>query len=158
MGDGGTTLHVARLHELDPCTFHDIVRLRTDVFVVEQQCAYPELDGRDADPGTRHVWLTDGPDGSDLLSYLRILQPVGGQAQIGRIVTRPDRRKDGVASNLVDIALGMLDDELVPEVGLNAQLYAAAWYEGFGFGTCGSPFVSSGISHVSMVRPRPRAS
>ncbi len=49
---------IASFAELDARTLHDLLRLRVDVFVVEQRCPYPELDGRDVEPGTRHVWLT----------------------------------------------------------------------------------------------------
>jgi ElaA protein len=55
-------LRVARFAELDTATLYAILRLRVDVFVVEQRSAYPDLDGRDDEPGTRHVWLDDhGP-------------------------------------------------------------------------------------------------
>ncbi|MBB5827905.1 ElaA protein [Micromonospora carbonacea] len=49
---------IASFAQLDARTLHDLLRLRVDVFVVEQRCPYPELDGRDVEPGTRHVWLT----------------------------------------------------------------------------------------------------
>ena len=48
-------VRAARLRDLDPTTLHDLLRLRVDVFVVEQECAYPELDGRDADDTTEHL-------------------------------------------------------------------------------------------------------
>ncbi|MDI5941947.1 GNAT family N-acetyltransferase, partial [Micromonospora sp. DH15] len=54
---------IASFAELDARTLHDLLRLRVDVFVVEQRCPYPELDGRDVEPGTRHVWLTRAADG-----------------------------------------------------------------------------------------------
>ena len=50
----------ASFADLNARTLHDLLKLRIDVFVVEQNCPYPELDGRDVEPGTRHVWLTDG--------------------------------------------------------------------------------------------------
>src|SRR5438034_1116433 len=53
-------LHTARFGDLDGPTLYALLRLRVDVFVVEQQCPYPELDGRDLSPSTVHVWLTDG--------------------------------------------------------------------------------------------------
>ena len=45
--------------EIEPLTFYEILRLRIDVFVVEQNCPYPELDGFDVDLSTRHIWITD---------------------------------------------------------------------------------------------------
>ena len=58
-------LHVAAFDELSTGTLYALLRLRVDVFVVEQRCPYPELDGRDAEPGTRHVWLAS-EDGTKL--------------------------------------------------------------------------------------------
>ncbi len=148
-------LHVATIEAIAPRTLHAIVKLRCDVFVVEQQCVYPELDGLDDQPTTRHLWITEAGQANRVLSYLRILQPETGGTWIGRIVTRPDQRRTGQGSRLVRTALGLLDDELVPEVHLNAQVYAAPWYEGFGFEACGAVFVEDGISHVPMRRFMP---
>src|SRR5690606_15538749 len=66
--------------ELDAATLYALLRLRVDVFVVEQQCPYPELDGRDTEPTTRHLWL--GPAATQPLSYLRILAEPDGVARI----------------------------------------------------------------------------
>src|SRR5690606_32451433 len=53
-------LRVASFAELTARQLHDLLRLRVDVFVVEQECAYPELDGRDTEPGTQHLWAEVG--------------------------------------------------------------------------------------------------
>ena len=73
-----------RFTELTTREFHDIVRLRIDVFVVEQECPYGELDGRDTEDATRHVWIEDDPG---VLSYLRVLDD-GDARRIGRVCTR----------------------------------------------------------------------
>ena len=65
--------------ELTTRQFHDLVRLRVDVFVVEQECAYGELDGRDLEDGTRHVWIERD---REVVSYLRVLDD-GGARRIG---------------------------------------------------------------------------
>src|SRR5215467_11943786 len=70
-----TDLQVASFAELDTATLYAILRLRCDVFIVEQACAYPDVDGRDVEPGTRHVWLTPSQpddDGPAVLGYLRL--------------------------------------------------------------------------------------
>ena len=76
-----------RLSDLAPETLYAILKLRSDVFVVEQQCAYADMDGRDADPDTIHMWLEDD---EGVVAALRILG--GTVPQIGRIATRADRR------------------------------------------------------------------
>ncbi len=136
-----------RFHELDVATFHDLVRLRVDVFVVEQSCPYAELDGRDAETATRHVWLADG-DGPT--AYLRVLDD-GAVRRIGRVVTRPDVRGTGLAGRLVDHVLATSTGPWV----LDAQAHLAGWYEDRGSVVDGARFVEDGIAHVPMRRDGP---
>ena len=72
---------------------YDVWRLRQQVFVVEQECAYPDLDGRDPEPGTRHVLLTD--DG-ELVGYARVLDDATTW-RIGRVLLAPAARGRGLA-------------------------------------------------------------
>src|SRR5215468_9578558 len=91
----------ARFAELDTTTLYRLLKLRVDVFVVEQECAYPELDGRDAEPGTVHVWAErDG----EIAGYLRILDD-GTQARIGRVLTAKSARGTGLGGQLMERAL-----------------------------------------------------
>ena len=131
----------ARLRELTALELHGILRLRSDVFVVEQQCAYADIDGRDADPETEHLWIDE--DG-DVVAALRILQ--SDVPRIGRIVSRADRRGRGLASVLLTAAL----ERTSRPVELNAQARLSQWYEGFGFARCGDEWVEDGITHVRM--------
>ena len=84
------TLHMATFADLDAYTLYALLRLRVDVFVVEQHCAYPEIDGRDTEPGALHVWLADEP--TQPLGYLRILSDPGGVARIGRVAVARSAR------------------------------------------------------------------
>jgi ElaA protein len=133
--------------ELDPETLYGLLRLRVDVFVVEQACAYAELDGRDLEPGARHWWIP-GTDGAPL-AYLRVLDEPGGGCRIGRVVTAPTARGRGLAATLLRAALA---DAGRPAV-LDAQVQLEHWYAGFGFTVAGPPFVEDGIPHVPMVLP-----
>ncbi|MCW2946942.1 MAG: family acetyltransferase [Actinoallomurus sp.] len=141
-----TEPHVAAFGELDVHTLYALLKLRVDVFVVEQACAYPELDGRDAEPGTRHVWLAG--DSSAPAAYLRILDDPGG-ARIGRVVTAPHARGGGLAGRLMQAALRVVGDRTTR---LDAQTQAAGFYTGYGFAADGPEFVEDGIPHVPMVR------
>ncbi|WBB89325.1 GNAT family N-acetyltransferase [Verrucosispora sp. WMMC514] len=143
-----TQLHSASFAELDARTFHDLVRLRVDVFVVEQECAYPELDGRDVEPGTRHLWLTR--DGAPV-AYLRILADPGGVARIGRVVVAPTARGDGHAGRLMTAALAEIGDR--PCV-LDAQSHLVDFYTRHGFTASGPEYVEDGIPHTPMRRKR----
>ncbi len=133
----------APLDELDVRTFHDIVRLRCDVFVVEQACVYPELDGRDVEAGTLHHFVVDG---DVVIAYARSLAEPDGSRRIGRVVTAPPARGRGLAAQLVGSLLESLDGVLV----LDAQSHLAGWYERFGFAVAGDEFVEDGIPHVPM--------
>ncbi|MBQ1026703.1 GNAT family N-acetyltransferase [Micromonospora sp. C95] len=141
-----TQLHSAGFAELDARTFHDLVRLRVDVFVVEQECAYPEIDGRDVEPGTRHLWLTH--DGAPV-AYLRILADPGGVARIGRVVVAPAVRGAGHAGRLMTAALAEIGDR--PCV-LDAQSHLVDFYTRHGFTVSGPEYVEDGIPHTPMRR------
>jgi ElaA protein len=72
--------HHAHVRAIDPLTLYAILRLRVEVFVVEQSCPYPELDGRDLEPGAELFWATDGPD---VLATLRVLHDADGALRVG---------------------------------------------------------------------------
>jgi ElaA protein len=143
----GPDLRVAAWHQLDPGTAYALLRLRVDVFVVEQRCPYPELDGRDTEPGTRHLWLADaaGPT-----AYLRLLVEPGGGHRIGRVCTRGDVRGRRLAAGLVAHAVQLAD---AGPVDLDAQSHLQRWYERLEFAVSGPEFVEDGIPHVPMRRP-----
>ena len=124
---------------------HDLLRLRVDVFVVEQECPYAELDGRDIDPTTRHMWVADADDRPR--AYLRLLDD-GGHRRIGRVVVRADARSAGLARALVDHAIEAHPGPWV----LDAQTYMTGWYEKLGFTTTGPEFQDVGVPHVPMRR------
>ncbi|WP_320064688.1 GNAT family N-acetyltransferase [Micromonospora sp. RTGN7] len=137
---------IASFAELDARTFHDLLRLRIDVFVVEQTCPYPELDGRDVEPGTRHLWLAH--DGA-VLAYLRILADPDGVARIGRVVVAPAARGGGHAGRLITEALATVGDR--PCV-LEAQSHLTGFYARHGFAVSGPEYVEDGIPHTPMRR------
>jgi ElaA protein len=138
-------LRVASFRDLDTTALYGILKLRSDVFVVEQDCVYPDLDGRDTEPGTRHVWFTR--DGA-VRAYLRILDD-GGVERIGRVVTAPDARGNGLAGRLLAEALRIIGNR--PSV-LHAQAHLAAFYTRFGFRQTGPEYVEDGIPHIPMAR------
>jgi ElaA protein len=140
------TLHVASFADLDARKLHDLLRLRIDVFVVEQECPYPELDGRDVEPGTRHLWLEQ--DGSPV-AYLRILADPGGVERIGRVVVAKEARGDGHAGRLMAEALTVVGHR--PCV-LEAQSHLAGFYARYGFAVIGPEYVEDAIPHLPMRR------
>ena len=128
---------------MDPPTAYAVWRLRQDVFVVEQQCPYPDLDGRDDEPGTRHVLLREG---GPLLGYARVLDDTDTW-RIGRVVLAKEGRGRGLADHLMNAALAVTTDR---DVVLDAQSPLATWYATFGFEVDGPEFVEDGIPHLPM--------
>jgi ElaA protein len=128
---------------LDAPTAYAVWRLRQDVFVVEQACPYLDLDGRDDEPGTRHVLLRDD---DELLGYARVLDD-GDVWRIGRVVLARDARGRGLADPLMDTALVVAKDR---DVVLDAQSPLAGWYGSFGFEVDGAEFLDDGIPHLPM--------
>lgn len=142
------TVHRAWAADLDPRTLYALLRLRVDVFVVEQASPYAELDGRDLDDTTRHFWL--GGDGEPVLGTLRLLEEAGGRFRIGRLCTAASARGRGLGVQLMHAALAEIRDR---ESVLDAQEPLAGFYEGFGYAPSGEPYDWDGVLHVPMRRP-----
>lgn len=121
-----------------------ICRLRQQVFVLEQACLYPDLDGRDLEPGTRHVLLTT--DDGALIGYARVLDDETVW-RIGRVLLDPAARGRGLADGLITAALSVSHGR---DVVLDAQSPLAGWYATFGFAVDGAEFVEDGIPHLPM--------
>ena len=137
--------------DLDAATLYELLKLRVEVFVVEQACPYPELDGRDLLAETRHFWL-EGSDG-EVFSTLRLMEEhPGGQKgfRIGRVCTRKDVRGHGHTARLMQAALADVGDH---PCRIDAQTYLEAMYARHGFVRAGDEFVDDGIPHVPMLRP-----
>jgi ElaA protein len=155
-GTAGTVLHVddrppthlelreASGPQISAADLYAVLCLRSDVFVVEQRCAYLDPDGRDLDPDTTHLWF-EAP-GATVASYLRIIAEPGGGHRIGRVVTAPDQRGRRLAARLLQHALALLDGPVV----LHAQSHLVGMYERHGFAVDGPEYLDDGILHTPM--------
>jgi len=143
---GSRVLREAPFAELTPFEVYGLCRLRVDVFVVEQACPYPELDGRDLEPDTVHVWYErDG----EVLATIRVLDD-GAEKVIGRVATAVEARGQGLAAALVRRGIELCAGA---PIHLGAQAYLEDWYEQFGFRRSGPGYIEDGIPHVPMRRP-----
>ena len=129
---------------------HAILRLRSEVFVVEQACAYLDPDGRDVEPGCQHVWITDDADGGAVIATARVLVEPDGRRRIGRVCATPSVRGRGIGEELMRAALACCGDAAVV---IDAQSHLADWYARLGFVPTGHTFLEDGIDHTEMVRP-----
>lgn len=129
-------------------TFYRIARLRQEVFVVEQDCAYLDLDGRDLDATATQVWAED--EAGEVAATVRILDEShreAGLRSIGRVVTAPAWRGRGVAAALLEAAIAQCAGH---PILIHAQAHLEAWYGRFGFAACGDEFLEDGIPHLPM--------
>jgi ElaA protein len=139
-----TIVHAAHLDELSPGTLLGILALRQDVFVVEQNCVYPDIDARDAEAATLHLWIED--ENGRVVSTLRLLSEGDSGHRIGRVATLAATRGRGYSAALLGRAIELAG----PPIVLSAQAYLADWYARFGFEVCGERWVEDGIEHVPM--------
>ncbi|MGY1841592.1 MULTISPECIES: GNAT family N-acetyltransferase [unclassified Modestobacter] len=137
-------LRQAPFAELTPTELYGILRLRVDVFVVEQACPYPELDGRDTEPTTEHLWFAD--DDGTVLATIRVLHN-GEDRAIGRVATAMDARGRGLSAALIRRGIELCAGRTVD---IGAQAYLEGWYERFGFRRSGPDYDEDGIRHLPM--------
>jgi ElaA protein len=137
-------LRAARGPEISTADLYAALCLRAEVFVVEQECAYLDPDGRDLDAGTTHLWLA-AEDGT-IAAYVRLLTEPAGGHRIGRVVTAPAHRGAHLAGRLIDRALGLAERPVV----LDAQSHLVHVYARHGFQPSGPEFLDDGIRHTPM--------
>lgn len=138
--------------ELSLAELYAVLKLRTDVFFLEQNIDEEELDWRDLEPSTVHYAVFDGRDAVACLRVLRSETPEHRDARlsIGRVVVRADRRGEGLAHELLRRAVADFGAEAMV---LHAQQYVAGMYARHGFEAFGEGYLEAGIPHVSMFRP-----
>lgn len=142
---------VKSFRELSASELYEILRLREAVFIVEQNCPYPEADGKD--PDAIHMWYGEA-DGR-VEAYLRLYHKKGepGTVQVGRVVTSPDVRGTGLGRKLLHEGIRYAVEEMSAErLYLEAQVYAIGFYEKEGFEVSSGEFLEDGIPHVEMRR------
>lgn len=130
--------------------FFDIVRLRTEVFFVEQRIDEPDFDDADRDPETLHHWMSDESGCTAYLRVTRLHRPeFGARRTFGRVAVRADQRRRGLAQLLIAKVLSSFGDE--PLV-IHAQEYVCELYAGFGFKVVGERYFEAGLPHLPMLR------
>ena len=133
---------------LTPYELYDILKARIDVFVVEQQCPYPEADG--IDQIADHFCLRSD---NGLLAYLRVFPDEEGNVWIGRVLTLVRGKHYGriLMHKAVEYAEARYPGK---PIYLKSQRYATGFYAKEGFKVCSEEFMEDGIPHVNMVRLR----
>ncbi|MDD9900565.1 MAG: GNAT family N-acetyltransferase [Alphaproteobacteria bacterium] len=141
--------------DLTPAQLYDILRLRIDVFMLEQNVPFSETDGKDA--GALHL---TGYDGTALACYTRIFPPghkydghICAAARIGRVVTCKNYRGKGLGHVLIKEAIRTIEEKCgATAITLNGQEHLQDFYAAHGFVTEGDIFIEDDIPHVKMTR------
>ena len=142
----------AEFGELSALEVHDLLQLRSAVFVVEQNCVFLDVDG--ADPQCWHL-LGRAQGNGPLLAYCRLVPPgvKFPEPSIGRVITSAAARRTGAGRELMAEAVKRAH-ELWPSRALRigAQIYLERFYGEFGFSRCSEPYDEDGIEHIEMLR------
>ena len=127
-----------------------LLKLRSDVFVVEQKCAYPDLDGQDLEGDTYHLM---GWEDDQLMAYLRLLDPQsqGGDVVIGRVLTAPAGRGKGLGHEMMEQALKQAEKHW-PQVPIYLSAHLQGYYGRYGFVVAGEEYLEDDIPHIGMRR------
>ena len=147
------TWGVKTFQEIPVDELFDVLKLRVDVFVVEQQCAYPELDEYDRHHETRH--LSGQNEFGHLIAYARLLPPGlrYPEVNLGRFVVKADFRKQGVGHQLLQETLkGISGCWPKATIRISAQDYLQAFYAQYGFLRVSEVYLEDGIPHVEMLK------
>ena len=141
-------LQIKRFHELTTDELYAILKLRVDVFVVEQRCPYGEIDG--LDQKALHVWLQDE---EGIEAYVRVLDKgvKSEHAAIGRVIAV--KRRMGLGTKIVQAGLDAAREYYGADaVYIEAQTYARSLYENLGFRQISGEFQEDGIPHIQMLK------
>lgn len=141
---------IKKFSELSPDELYKILQLRSEVFVVEQNCVFLDMDNKDQK--CHHLM---GWDKEDLVAYTRIVPPGVSykEPSIGRVVSSPKQRGSGVGRQLMTKSIAATTQLYGNQpIRIGAQLYLKKFYHSLGFEPEGEIYLEDGIEHIEMVR------
>lgn len=141
---GKVSYRYAHIEDLDAPTIYALLRLRQEVFIVEWGSSHLDIDGRDTEPSSVHLWAErDG----DVLAAVRVVQESDDTLRIERLATRFGARGRGIAGRLLDYAVKMAGER---RLLIDVPTALEPWAERFGFARAGDPFIAEGVQQVTM--------
>lgn len=143
------TWSICSFQEMDIDTFHDVLKLRIDVFVIEQDCPYDELDGKDRSA----VHVIGRNTKGDVIAYSRLLDANEKRPPaIGRVVVHEDARGTGIGHEMLRVCLSELErSKGTKHSFLSAQEHLQKFYGMHGYRTVSEVYDLDGIPHVNMI-------
>ena len=130
--------------ELTTSELYEILKVRAEIFVVEQNCAYQDLDDKDYD--SLHIFYEES---GKVVAYMRAFMKEKDIVQMGRVLTV--KHGTGLGGKILKAGIGCIKDKYHPhKIFIEAQCYATGYYEREGFQICSEEFLEDGIPHVQM--------
>lgn len=142
-------LVIKKYNELTLNELYGILRIRSEVFVVEQNCVYQDVD--DLDQDSIHIYLRDE---EGMQAYLRVIEAGKAQTEvaIGRVLVHPRKRRCGLATKILLAGIEVAKNHMnAAKIKIEAQTYAKSLYENVGFKQCSDEFLEDGIPHIEMI-------
>ena len=140
---------IKKFDELTLNELYNILKLRSEVFVVEQNCIYQDLD--DIDKTSYHFFIKDKNE--EIKTYLRVFEKDGETAQIGRVLTKKIERKKGLGFKLMEKGIDFIKNEMKKKkIYLEGQVYCHEFYLKLGFKIISDEFLEDGIPHYKMMK------
>ena len=146
-----TQFQLKRWAELDKSELYQLLQLRAQIFVVEQECAYQDLDGQD--PDALHLLASD--EHQTLVAYARLYDiqiDAKDYIAIGRVCTDKEQRGKGVSRQMMEYAISHIESTIKKPITVSAQAYLEQFYQSLGFVTVSEPYLEDGIPHIRMIR------
>lgn len=147
--------NIKRFNELTLSELYEILRLRAEIFVVEQDCVYQDLDGNDHD--AVHIFAKEPADGTEcgserIIAAMRVFVDGDGEVRFGRVVVDAGCRRQGIATRMLRMATDIAaKDFAAKKIVLDSQTYALDVYGGVGFKVDSDEFLEDGIPHRRMI-------
>jgi ElaA protein len=140
---------IKKFEELNVEEIYEILRIRNEVFIVEQECAYQDCDGKDK--SSYHLFLKDN---NKIIAYVRILEKGVSydETSIGRVLVHKDYRRKGISKELMLKAISFIELNLnETEIKIQAQAYLINFYKSLGFREVSSEYLEDNIPHIDML-------
>ncbi len=144
------TVQIKNFKELTTKELYKILQLRSEVFVVEQDCVYQDIDGKDQKGLHVMGWKEE-----ELVAYTRCFKPgvYFPQAAIGRVIVKENYRKYGYGHQIMKASISEIESRYnTSEIKLSAQQYLIKFYEFHQFATTGEGYLEDGIPHIAMIK------
>ncbi|WP_442264856.1 GNAT family N-acetyltransferase [Tenacibaculum sp. ZS6-P6] len=141
---------VKSFNELSLRELYNILQFRSEVFIVEQDCVYQDIDGKD-DKALHVLGMKNG----NLVAYTRLFKPNDyyEHASIGRVIVKQEERKYGYGHDLMKFSINTVINKFSTEtIKIGAQTYLQKFYESHGFQQVGEGYIEDGIPHIHMIR------